>query len=128
MEVWKDIEGYEGHYKISNKGNVYSCFSKTNMKIQKRKNNYKYIDLFKHNKRKRFSIHRLVAQAFIPNIYNYKEINHKDENPLNNNVDNLEWCSHKYNMNYGTRIKRAVKKRKLKDNYKKGQPIICYDV
>ena len=60
-----------------------------------------------------FYIHRLVAMAFIPNPKCYKEINHKDENKLNNNADNLEWCSHKYNMKFGTRNKRAI------DNTKK---------
>lgn len=126
-EIWKDIKNYEGLYMVSNKGNVYSFSSKRNMKIQKRKDNYEYIDLFKNNKRERFSIHRLVAETFLDNKNQYKEINHIDEDPSNNNIENLEWCSHKYNMNYGTRTKRAVQTRKNKDNYKKGQPIICYN-
>lgn len=69
--------------------------------------------------RKRFYIHRLVAEAFISNINNYKEINHKDENPKNNNVNNLEWCSRKYNMNYKTlpsRINEKNKKRVIGKN------------
>jgi hypothetical protein len=60
----------------------------------------------KHNKRK--TIHRLVATAFIPNPSELPCINHKDENPINNHVDNLEWCTHKYNTNYGTAIERRV--------------------
>ena len=59
---------------------------------------------------KRYFIHRLVAQAFIPNPNNLPEINHKDENPLNNNVDNLEWCTHQYNSNYGKRPKKIGEK------------------
>jgi hypothetical protein len=58
--------------------------------------------------KKMFVIHRLVAMAFIPNQNNYKQINHKDENKTNNNVDNLEWCDNKYNANYGTRNKRMA--------------------
>jgi len=57
-----------------------------------------------------FTIHRLMAQVFIPNPNNYPQINHKDENPLNNSIDNLEWCTAKYNMNYGTRTQRAAEK------------------
>jgi hypothetical protein len=52
-------------------------------------------------------VHKLVAKAFIPNPNSYTEVNHKDENPLNNNVDNLEWCTHHYNMTYGTCQERA---------------------
>lgn len=56
--------------------------------------------------RKRICVHRLVAIAFVDNPYKYTEINHKDENPLNNKADNLEWCTRKYNMNYGTTPQR----------------------
>ena len=57
-----------------------------------------------------YSVHRLVALAFLENPNNYKEVNHKDENPLNNELSNLEWCDHNYNMNYGTRVKRTANK------------------
>ena len=59
--------------------------------------------LTKNGKQKRYKIHRLVAEAFIPNPNNYPQVNHKDCNPLNNKVDNLEWCNAKYNINYGDR-------------------------
>ena len=71
------------------------------------KNGYLMVSLSKNNKQKIYSIHRLVAQAFIKNLKNYKYINHKDENKANNNVDNLEWCNNTYNLNYGTRNERA---------------------
>jgi carboxypeptidase C (cathepsin A) len=81
-EIWKDIEGYEGLYQVSKMGRV---------------------QLYKNNKGyKHFQIHRLVAMAFIPNPDNLPQINHKDENKANNRVDNLEWCTRKYNHNYGT--------------------------
>ena len=65
------------------------------------------VGLYKNGKAQLFLVHRLVAQSFIPNPNRLSEINHKDENPLNNCVENLEWCTHKYNVNYGTRNKRA---------------------
>ena len=70
--------------------------------------------LYKDGKKKRYLVHRLVAIAFIPNPNNYKEVNHKDENPSNNNVKNLEWCTREYNNNYGTRNKKASEKKKGK--------------
>ncbi|MCF0117916.1 MAG: HNH endonuclease [Bacilli bacterium] len=64
---------------------------------------YRYVWLYKDKKASKCAVHQIVAKAFIPNPNGYKQINHKDENPLNNNVENLEWCSAKYNINYGTR-------------------------
>lgn len=100
-EIWKDIEGYEGIYQISNYGRIKS-FYKNEGKILKNeiRNTYKIIQLTKDKKRKSFQIHRLVAKAFIPNSNNYKIVNHKDFNRENNDVDNLEWCTQKYNVNY----------------------------
>lgn len=109
MEIWKEIPRSGGKYQISNYGNVYSLINNGQLKGVNNGNGYLRVKL---NERL-FYIHRLVAMAFIPNPNGYKEINHKDENKLNNNVDNLEWCSHKYNMKFGTRNKRAV------DNTKK---------
>ena len=83
-------------------------------------NGYLFVRLSKNNKIKRYLVHRLVAQAFIPNPNNYLEVNHIDENSLNNNVNNLEWCSHKYNINYGTGNERRSKseiKTKRSDNF-----------
>ena len=109
MEEWKDIIGYEGLYEVSNIGRVRSNHSGT-WKIMKqsiRKGGYKKIFLRKNKERKSFFVHRLVATAFIPNPDKLPFINHKDENPSNNNVENLEWCTHLYNMTYGTCQERA---------------------
>lgn len=110
MEEWKDIIGYEGMYQISSEGRVRSFYhNKWNilsLHIAGKTNHLK-IGLYKDKCRKHFFVHRLVAIAFIPNPNNYTEVNHKDENPLNNNVNNLEWCNHSYNMNYGTCQERA---------------------
>lgn len=112
-EIWKYIQGYEGLYQISNLGRVKSLnynHTKKEKILQYRINErgYKYISLCVNNIRKSFKIHRLVAEAFIPNPHNYPCINHKDEDKTNNCVDNLEWCTYKYNSNYGTAIKRRV--------------------
>lgn len=79
-------------------------------------NGYLQVDLYKNGKVAKFTVHRLVAMAFIPNPKNLPEINHKDEDKTNNCVENLEWCTHKYNINYGTRNGRMAEKR--------GRPVI----
>lgn len=113
-EEWIDIKGYEGLYQVSNLGNVRSLnWNKTktmkNIGI-KRGDGYCFADLFKNGKRHRTFIHRLVASAFLPNPNSFPEVNHKDENPSNNHVENLEWCSHHYNMVYGTTKDRTALK------------------
>lgn len=108
-EKWKDVKNYEGLYQISNLGEIKSYYKGCKvLKINITACGYCYITLYKNKKPKRFPIHRLVAQAFIKNPNNYLFINHKDENKLNNNVNNLEWCSHKYNCNYGSRNYRCA--------------------
>jgi len=112
MEEWKDISGYEGLYQISNYGNVrainYNHTGRTkDMRLCNSSFGYSQICLTKNNHKSTKKVHRLVAEAFIPNPNNYKAVNHKDENKKNNHVDNLEWCSAKYNNNYGTRIART---------------------
>ncbi len=111
-EIWRDIQGYEGLYKVSNMGNVKSLnYRRTglekNLKFDKDNHGYLYVILCKNNERKTFRVHRLVAQAFIDNPNNYPQVNHKDENKLNNTVKNLEYCSSSYNNNYGTRNERV---------------------
>lgn len=117
-EEWRDIEGYDGYYQVSNLGRVRSVDRYLPFKgtIGLRKGNilkqifsnkgYKTLKLSKDGKNKRYSVHRLVAETFIPNPNNLKEVNHIDEDKTNNNVENLEWCDTKYNINYGTRIER----------------------
>lgn len=107
-EVWKIIKDYE-NYEISNFGRI-----KKNNKILKQYENdkgYLYVALYKNNKRKMFRTHRLVALTFIENKNNLPEVNHKDENKLNNHIDNLEWCNRIYNMNYGTTQQKLIKRK-----------------
>lgn len=109
-EIWKDIEGYNGRYQVSNLGRIKSLpgISKTKrfkgevLKTFTDGAGYSCVNL----SRKLFKVHRLVAIAFIENPNNYKCVNHKDENKSNNRVDNLEWCNYKYNANFGTRNER----------------------
>jgi len=115
-EKWKDVIGYEGLYKISNMGKVYSIprnGTKGGILSPKKHNGRHRIQLSKNNKLKTYGVHRLVAIAFIENKNNLPEINHKDENPINNYVDNLEWCTRKYNINYKTRTARASKTKSI---------------
>ena len=111
METWRDITGYEGLYKVSNYGNVLSI---KNNKILKPVDNhsYKYVHLcdIKHIRRNK-SIHRLVAEAFIPTKDKSLQINHKDGNKANNFVDNLEWCTPAENSYHRAKVlKRNTRK------------------
>ena len=115
IEEWRPIEGYEGLYEVSNTGRVRSLDKYDSMNRFLRGRilrlftdglGYLRAQLYSNSKRKSFLVHRLVAQAFIPNPDNLPQVNHRDENPSNDNVDNLEWCDGKYNVNYGTRIDR----------------------
>ena len=109
----KDIKGYEGLYAITEEGQVWSYRRKKYLKQQQTRN-YLSIELHKDNDRKHYFIHRLVAETYIPNPHNLPEVNHIDENKYNNCVDNLEWVSHKDNMNHGTQKERASIKCKKK--------------
>ena len=109
----RPIPGFE-NYLINTKGDVYSLHSNAFLKPWKNKKGYLKLELRKNGKRNNCSVHRLVAVTFIPNPCNLPEVNHKDENKSNNHVDNLEWCSSKYNANYGTRNIRTVQNRKEK--------------
>ena len=99
MEIWKDIENYEEYYQISSLGRIRN--KKENRILKPSKScGYYHISL-RYGNKKEMLIHRLVAKAFIPNPLNLSYVNHKDENKLNNNVENLEWCTAKYNNSYG---------------------------
>lgn len=114
-EIWKDIEGFEGYYQVSNLGRVKSLkrvndegrhLPEMILKLGIH-NGYRNVVLCRNSITKTFSVHRLVGKAFVPNPENKPCINHKDENRKNNHVDNLEWVTQKENANYGTRNKRS---------------------
>lgn len=105
--VPKKVKGYEEYY-IDEVGNVYSQKSRRYINQQKGRDGYYYVQLCKDGERKRIAVHRLVAMNFIENPSNLPMVNHKDENRENNEVGNLEWCTEKYNTNYGSaRAKQA---------------------
>lgn len=124
-EYWKPVVGYEGHYQVSNFGRVKSIkFGKG--RILKPTTNlygYLFVKLCKDGKVKPFTVHRLVAEAFLPNPDNLPQVNHKDENKQNNIVSNLEWCSAQYNNTYDTRIERVAEKT---TNGKCSKPVLQY--
>lgn len=123
MEEWRDIKGYEGLYQVSNEGRVKSLNREITYKDGRNKIlperilrnflsdlGYYHVMLSKNGAPKMYKVHRLVAKAFIPNPDNLPMINHKDENPRNNKVNNLEWCTQAYNVRYGTMIERGKQK------------------
>lgn len=126
IEEWRDIKGYEGYYQVSNLGRVRSLdraiknkgnlgnnkishYKGKTLSLVKNKKGYLRVILTKNCQGKGYSVHRLVAQAFIPNPNGFPEVNHIDENKINNYVNNLEWCTTKYNINYGSwREKQSI--------------------
>ena len=126
-EIWLNIMGYEGQYQVSNTGYVRSI--KRNRILKPTNiNGYLQISLSNQGKIKKCLIHRLVAEAFLPNPNNLSQVNHKDENTFNNNVNNLEWCNVTYNNNYGTRnarissshqdLNKSIDSKKVLQDYK----------
>lgn len=118
-EEWRAVTGYDGFYEVSNFGRVrnLAVYSYKYKRVIVRKeprlinpcltyDGYLRVVLSKYGKKKHFTVHRLVALVFLPNNDNLPEVNHKDENHKNNCVWNLEWCTRKYNANYGTLPKR----------------------
>ncbi len=138
-ELWVNIRGFEGLYQVSNFGRVRSLdrvvirsdgrkyiYRGRIMKQQLAKG-YCIVELSNGNRNvKRIVryVHLLVAEAFIPNPKHLPEVNHKDENKLNNRLSNLERCTEKYNNNYGTRLERALSTKKK--NMKRNKPILQY--
>lgn len=106
---WEPVPGYEGYYAVSDRGTVYSLRKERELKPKIDRYGYEVVTLTVHGHSKCFTIHRLVALAFIPNPYNKPTVNHKDENKRNNAVSNLEWATHKENDNHGTRNQRMSK-------------------
>ena len=138
-EIWKDKEGYEGKYQISNRGNVKSLnYLRTGkeriLKPQKTGKGYLFVYLYKDGKAKKYLVHQLVATVFCDNPHGFKEVNHIDEDKTNNCANNLEWCSRSYNCSYNDRAKKAGKKtseklrgRKLSEEHikKMSKPVIA---
>lgn len=124
--VRKPVKGYEGYYEVDQFGRVYGLerIIKVNdngrnyekpiagkqLKQSMHTKGYKTVSLTKDGKTKNLFVHRLVAEAFIPNVDNLPMVNHKDEDKTNNFVENLEWCTNDYNINYGTARRRQAKK------------------
>lgn len=116
QEIWKDIEGYEGYYQVSNMGKVKSLprfknFRNLKVRVEgkvlnpaPRTKNYLWVSFRKDHTLKQFSIHRLVAKAFIPNLENKAEVNHIDGNKLNNRMDNLEWMTRVENAKHAAPV------------------------
>lgn len=124
-EIWKPVKGYEGKYEVSNLGRIKSldriihCKNGVDrnvlgeLKKQQKRNGYLFTTLYKNGESKFIYIHRMVADAFLDNPYEYPCINHKDEVKTNNRADNLEWCSYSYNSTYGharDRVEEAHRK------------------
>lgn len=137
MEIWRDIKGYEGLYQVSNEGRVKSLERKTQhrgrlitikerfLKQSHDTKGYLMAHLYKNGIDNTLKVHRLVAEAFIDNLDNLPEVNHKDECKTSNVVENLEWCDTKYNINYGTHNERVAKSL---TNGITSKPIIQYDL
>lgn len=118
IEFWFEIPDYEGLYQVSDLGRVktlnYKRSGKEKILIPTiGKNGYKVVTLTKNGKQRKYYIHRLVAMAMIENPFPDKwvQVNHRDEDKMNNRVENLEWCSASYNTNYGTGPKRRLDNR-----------------
>lgn len=117
-EMWTTIPGYGGRYEVSNSGKVRSNYGIIKRELKHMRNageynGYDVVTLYDENKvGRKVKVHRLVAEAFLPNPHSYPVINHKDENKRNNSVNNLEWCTVAYNTNYGTARKRAMETRR----------------
>ena len=131
IEIWKDYKDYEGLYQASNLGRMRSldrwvksksgsvrlCKGKI-LKLCTDKYGYLNVSLHKNNKVKTYLVHRIIAETFLPNTDNLPCVNHKDENPLNNVVSNLEWCTYSYNNSYGNRNNRIA--------LSKSKPVLQY--
>ena len=131
VEYWLPVKGYEGLYEVSNWGRVrstqYHRGTTTHLLSPSiKKNGYVYVTLCKNKKTHTLLVHRLVAEAFLPNTDGLPQVNHKNENKLENYVWNLEWCTQKYNVNYGAGIRKMLNSRNDKKGKTAERPIIQY--
>ncbi|MGE7828946.1 NUMOD4 domain-containing protein [Paenibacillus sp. NPDC093718] len=136
-EQWKAITGFEGLYEVSNFGNVRSIDRTTHhsdgkvtknkgrvLKLGTDKKGYRAVYMTKNSKKKTAKVHRLVADAFVPNPNRLPLVNHKDENKANNHFENLEWCDNRYNVVYGTGIKRGLETATRKKNKTRRRAVV----
>ena len=121
-EIWKDIEEYEGLYQVSNLGRVYSVKRNKYKKLSKDKDGYLFVCISKQGKHKGYRVHRLVAQAFIPNPENKPQINHIDGDKTNNVMKNLEWVTCKENIIHAHKNGLSYKA-KGKDHFNYGKSL-----
>lgn len=127
MTEWCDIKGYETIYCVSNEGEVFSYKSNKILRPTIDSDGYMIVGLYKDGAQKKQKVHRLVAEHFLENPLGFPQVNHKDENKQNNNVENLEWCDEKYNINYGNR--NAVVSQKIKECQNRiRRKVGCFDL
>lgn len=119
METWKDIKGFEGHYQVSNLGNVRNTRNNYVYHMYAKNKRYYTVVLYYNGKRITKRVHRLVAETFISNPNNLPQVNHKDLNKQNNNVDNLEWCDASFNVRHA--IKNGASNLKGIKEYQKNK-------
>ena len=105
-EIWRPIQGFENSYLVSNLGNIWSLRCKRILRVRKSTRGYGQVNLSKQGRMTTHRVHRLVATHFIPNPLNLPEVNHLNENKLDNRVENLEWCDRSHNVNYGGRTEK----------------------
>ena len=123
MEEWKQVVGFENRYLVSNTGKIYSILAQRILKTCISNKGYELVCLRNINgKRKQYSVHRIVATAFIPNPNCYPIVNHKDENKTNNIVNNLEWCDYSYNNTYN-----HIHEKSTENLIKNNKPFYVYD-
>ena len=125
IERWCEIKGYEGKYEVSDMGNIRIAKSHIPIKLQASWAGYIRVSLWKNGNQKKYSVHRLVAEAFIPNPKGKPQVNHIDENKANNNVSNLQWVTNLENMRHGTCRERQILHQLNRKDL--SRPVGCYD-
>lgn len=131
MEKWNDIAGYEGRYQVSNYGRVKSIDYRHTGKDgylspARQAGGYLRVTLQVNRIKRTYLVHRLVAAAFIPNPSFLPQVNHKDMNPANNRVENLEWCTQSYNNAYGNHVEKANLSRNIRCRCNADKPVNKY--